>query len=85
MTTEAIKNLSENERRAMSAICADCDEIDDWGFDRPSDAYAAAFGEFNSDKVTSDTLNSLMEKDVIEIDLIDDTLWVKPEVYASFC
>lgn len=79
-----MKNLNENETKALEAICADCDEIDGWGFNRPSDAYEAVANEIGAYDALS-VLYSLEEKGAIELCLIDDTLWVRQEVYATFC
>lgn len=77
-------NLNENERKAMSAICADCDEIDGWGFTHPSDAFevvAKAVGE----SVAVKLLDRLNDKNIIDVCVIDDTLWVRPELFEQFC
>lgn len=38
--------MNGNETKAMRAICADCDELDGWGFTRPSDMVAALLKAF---------------------------------------
>ncbi len=82
---EHTMSMSTKEAVALEAICADCDEIDGWGFNRPSDAFVAVLEKLDDAEVANETLHSLMEKDLIEVDLIDDTLWVRPVVYARFC
>ena len=77
-------NLTNIERKAMEIICNDCDELDGWGFTRPSDAcevVAKEIGQFDAIKVMS----RLHAMDLLDICTIDDTLWVKPEVFGQFC
>lgn len=84
-TAETIKNLNENERRAMRVICSDCDEIDGYGFTRPIDMVIALVNEFKNGNVAGGYITDLIDKNLIEVDVHDDTVWVEPDVYEEFC
>lgn len=81
-----MKNLNENEAKAMRAICADCDEIDGYGFTRPADMAWALFEAFDRNAhVAGGYITSLSDKGLIELDMVDNTVWVEPEVFEQFC
>lgn len=80
-----MKHLNENEVRAMKAICADCDELDGYGFTRPTDMVVALAKEFGNGQVAGGYLADLMEKNLIEVDVFDDTVWVEPDVFEAYC
>lgn len=82
---ETIKGLNESERKAMSVICADCDDIEGYGFTLPSHMALALVDEFKNANVAGGYISDLLEKGLIEIDFYDETVWVEPEVYAEFC
>lgn len=75
--------LNENERKAMRAICWDCDDIDGYGFTRPADMVLAVTAEFdNNGQVAGGYIRDLIEKNLI--DMTDDEVWVEPDVFAEF-
>lgn len=79
-------NLNENEEKMLRAICEGCDEIDGWGFHRPSMVVQDLIKLFDyKAKVAGGYLRDLIDKDLIEFDRYDDTIWVRPEVYSEFC
>lgn len=79
-------NLNENERKALSAICADCDEIDGYGFTRIPDMAWALFNAFDRNgQVAGGYITDLRDKGLIDIDAAEDEVWVDPEVYEQFC
>lgn len=77
--------MNENERMAMEAICADCDELDGWGFTRPTDMVVALVKKFNDGNVVGGYIADLMHKNMIDVDVMDDTVWVSPEIFAEYC
>lgn len=81
-------NLNENEAKVLSAICAGCDDLDGWGFNRPSmmmvDLVHAFEGTENWGQVIGAYLKDLIDKGVIEFDAHEDEVWVDPEVYATY-
>lgn len=79
-------NLNKNEEKMLRAICEDCDDIDGWGFNRPSMCVQKLIELFDyKAKVAGGYLRDLIDKDLIEFDRYEDTIWVRPEVYAEFC
>lgn len=78
-------NLNENETLAMEAICADCDDIDGYGFTRPASMVLALVKVFHNGYTAGGYIADLMEKNLIEVDVLDDTVWVDHEVYAAYC
>lgn len=84
-STEMIK-LNDNEAKAMRAICQDCDEIDGYGFTRISnmcEAVAIAFDR-NYHKAGG-YISALLDKNLIDMCVIDDEVWVAPDVFEQFC
>lgn len=79
-----MKHLNENEAKAMKVICADCDEIDGYGFTRPKDMVMALVKEFKNGQVAGGYIADLMEKGFIEVDVVDDTVWVEPEIFEAY-
>lgn len=78
--------LNKNEVKALSVICADCDELDGWGFTRPSmviDSLAEAFN--NNYRVMGGYLKDLIDKNLIDYNTFDDELWVYPEYFEQYC
>lgn len=86
-------NLNDKERKVLSAICNDCDELDGWGFTRPSGmmvALARSLGnEFGNGSEWGNRIGGyitdLIKKNLIELDLREDEVWVSPEVFEQFC
>lgn len=72
------------ETVAMEAICADCDEIDGYGFTRPGHMVMALVDVFEDAKEAGEQIWRLMEKGLIEVDTFDDTVWIEPEVYKAY-
>lgn len=78
--------MNENEVKALKAICNDYDEIDGYGFTRPADMAWALFEAFDHNgQVAGGYITSLVDKGLIELDMVDNTVWVSPEVYEQFC
>lgn len=81
--------LNENEAKVLRAICEGCDEIDGWGFHRPSmmmvDVMKAFEGSKNQGQVVGGYIRDLIEKDLIEFNAYDDEIWVRPEIFEQFC
>lgn len=77
--------LNENENKALSAICDDCDELDGYGFTRVGDALIALIGVFGDPKVAGGYITDLIKKNLIEFDLHEDEVWVNPDVFEQFC
>jgi hypothetical protein len=85
MTIEIIKSLNENELKALKAICADCDEIDGYGFDRPKDMKLALLDAFNGNgHVVGGYMNDLCDKGLIDVDIPENEVWVDKEIFAEF-
>lgn len=80
-----MKNLNENEAKALRAICDDCDELDGWGFTRISPMVLAVMAAFdNNGQVAGGYIRDLMDKNLIEADAHEDTVWIEPDVFAEF-
>lgn len=78
--------MSDNEKKALSAICNDCDELDGWGFTRIADMVMAVCAEFgNNAQVAGGYISDFIAKGIIELDEIGNEVWVKPEIYAEYC
>ena len=84
-TTETIKSLNENERKALTIICKDCDNIDGEGYTTTVDAMVALMREFENGQAVGGYLADLMDKGLIDYEKADNTLWVDKEVFAAFC
>ena len=81
-----MKNLNENETKAMRAICADCDEIDGWGFTRIGHMVAALMDEFdNNGQRVGGYIATLLDKNLIDVCAEDNEVWVKPETFEAYC
>lgn len=85
MTTKNIESLNDNERKAMSVICGDCDDLDGYGFTRPGDMALALIKEFGNGQVAGGYISDLIERGLIEVDLTENEVWIDPEVYTQFC
>ena len=80
-----MKDINKNEKRALEAICADCDNLDGWGFTRLWDMCEAVAQEFKYNyQVAGGYIKALMDKRLIDVDKHDDEVWVRPEVYELF-
>ena len=85
--------LNENERKVLSAICNDCDELDGWGFTRPSGMMVALMRnlgeEFGSGAKKGMSIGAyvsdLMKKNLVDLDLQEDEVWVRPDVFEAYC
>lgn len=81
-----MKNLNKNERIAIEAICADCDDLDGWGFTRLWDMCEAVAEAFeNNYQRAGGYVKALMDKNLIEVNKEEDEVWVSPDVYELFC
>lgn len=84
-----MKKLNENETKVLRTICEGCDEIDGWGFHRPSMLMVDVMREFdgveNKGQVVGGYIRDLMDKNLIEFNAIDDEVWVSPDVYERYC
>ena len=78
-------NLNDNERKALGAICADCDELDGWGFTRIADMILAVMREFDNGQVVGGYISDLMKKNLIDVDAKEDEVWVSPKVFEAYC
>lgn len=79
------ENLNENERKAMTAICDDCDDLDGWGFDRPSDMMLALLDAFDGNPHRAGGyLKDLIDKGLVEIEPYEDEVWINPDVFEEF-
>ena len=76
--------LNENEKRAMRAICDDCDDIDGYGFTRMGDMAYALLSEFGNSHVAGGYMSDLDEKGLIDICYDDNEVWVSPNVFAEY-
>ena len=76
--------MNDNETKAIRAICDDCDELDGWGFTRPGHMVAALLKVFRSGEVAGGYIRDLMDKNVIDVDFRDDTVWVRPEIFEIY-
>lgn len=72
------------ETLAMEVICANCDEIDGYGFTRPVSMVMALVDVFQDGFEVGRQVKKLIDKNLIEVDVIDDTVWVEPEVYKAY-
>lgn len=83
-----MENLNKNEAKVLRAICEGCDEIDGWGFHRPSMMMRDVLQVFerveNLGQVAGGYVRDLIEKDLIEFNAYDDEVWVRPEVFSQF-
>ena len=70
---------------AMEAIASDCDEIEGWGFTRPSEVVGVVGDAIGGELEAIKAISRLNTMNVIDICVIDDTLWVRPEVFETFC
>lgn len=84
-TTETIKSLNEYERKALTIICKDCDDIDGEGYTTTVDAMVALMREFENGQSVGGYLADLMDKGLIDYDKVDHALWVGKEVFSAFC
>lgn len=80
---DKLTKLNHGERKALETIVDGCDEIDGWGFHRPSLVMDDLVRELGNPHVVGGYLRDLIDKDLIEFDTIDDTIWVSPEVYEE--
>lgn len=80
-----MKKLNENEVLAMKAICADCDDIDGYGFTRVDDMVLALVHQFKNGQVSGGYITDLADKGLIEVDYHEDTVWIDPEVFETYC
>lgn len=80
-----MKKLNENEVKAIKAICADCDDIDGYGFTRVADMMLALVNEFKNGQVAGGYVTDLMDKGLIDVDDHEDEVWVEPEVFEAYC
>ena len=89
MSENLNENLNENEVKVLRAICAGCDDIDGWGFHRPSMMMVDVMGEFdgvkNQGQVVGGYIRDLIDKGLIEFNAYDDEVWVRPEVFETYC
>lgn len=79
-----VMTLNESEKRALSVICNDCDEMDGWGFTRPAYVVPALVKAFDGNAHRAGGyFRDLAEKGCI--DHFDDEVWVRPDVFAAYC
>lgn len=80
-----MKTLTTKEQVTFEHICEDCDELDGWGFTRPSFLFAGEApngAEAMKNLVTN--MVSLDDKGYIEFNFVEDEIWVNPELFASY-
>lgn len=73
-------NFTENERKALNIICADCDEIDGYGYTTTNDAVAALIKGTKWDGyVIGAVITNLQKKGAISIEHDRDrtSIWVE--------
>lgn len=81
-----MKHLNDNERKALEAVCYDCDNLDGWGFTRIWDMCEAVAKAFdNNYQRAGGYIKVLKEKRLIDIHASEDEAWVSPEVFGEFC
>lgn len=79
-------NLSENETKAIRAICKDCDDIEGYGFTRiPDMVYALSVAFEEQMWRVGEFIRIMTEKNLIDIIYDENEVWVEPEVYKQFC
>jgi hypothetical protein len=78
--------LNVTEKRIMTAIVADCDEIEGWGFTRVGSMVNAAVDVIDGNyQRVGGYITDLIHKGLIEADLTSDEVWIAPEVFEAYC
>jgi hypothetical protein len=79
--------LNWNETIAIRTICDDCDELDGYGFNRPSDVVEALMEALDlpNKKAAGAYMTDLEKKGLIDINTYDDEIWVNPDVFEKYC
>ena len=79
------KAMADVDRMAMEAIASDCDEIDGWGFTRPSEVIGVVGDAIGGELEAIKSISRLNAMNLIDICTIDNTLWMRPEIFEQFC
>ncbi len=80
-----INGMNENELKAFNVICADCDELDGYGFTRVSTAILELVKAFdNNGHVAGGYFRSLSDKGVFDYEVIDDEIWVNRDFFEIY-
>lgn len=80
-----MKKLNENESKALGIICNDCDDIDGEGFTRLTSIIGLLVSEFKNGHAAGGYLTQLAAKGYVDIDPMEDEVWVGRDVYSAYC
>ena len=77
--------LNDNEKRALKAICDDCDDLDGWGFTRVSSVANVLADVFDGNpQRAGGYIKCLADKGYVDVNVFDDEVWVNPDVFVQY-